>query len=44
MLFGSDFPWWTPEMGLEFVRDNLDAAEAEKVLEQNANALFGREQ
>ncbi len=44
VLFASDFPWWTPEMGIEFVQANLDATEAEKVLGRNANELFGREQ
>lgn len=44
VLFASDFPWWTPRMGIEFVRANLDAEEAEKVLGRNVDELFGREQ
>jgi aminocarboxymuconate-semialdehyde decarboxylase len=41
VLFGSDFPWWAPDTGIEFVRSTLDKDAAEQVLAQNARALFG---
>jgi predicted TIM-barrel fold metal-dependent hydrolase len=43
VLFGSDFPWWRPDTGLEYVRAALDDAEADLVLHRNADELLSIE-
>jgi aminocarboxymuconate-semialdehyde decarboxylase len=40
VLFGSDFPWWTADRGIDFVKKTVDGPTAEKILESNARALF----
>jgi aminocarboxymuconate-semialdehyde decarboxylase len=42
VLFGSDFPWWTADMGIELIRNTVDEKTATKILETNAQALFRR--
>lgn len=40
ILFATDFPWWEPEPGLEFVNSLLDGHERELVLSGNAKRLL----
>jgi aminocarboxymuconate-semialdehyde decarboxylase len=40
LLFSTDFPYFPARDGVEFVLNNLDAADAQQVLEHNARALL----
>ncbi|MGI9556377.1 MAG: amidohydrolase family protein [Solirubrobacterales bacterium] len=40
ILYASDYPWWTPEMGFELVNGELDESQMEKVLRGNAKQLL----
>jgi aminocarboxymuconate-semialdehyde decarboxylase len=41
VVFGSDFPYFSPQEELGFVRGAVDEGEQEAILETNATALFG---
>ena len=40
VLFGSDYPWWPPQRGLDFVRETLDGARLQQVLADNAQGIL----
>ena len=40
ILFATDFPWWDPEPGLDFVNSTLDGRQRELVLSGNAKRLL----
>jgi len=40
VLFGTDYPWWPPARGLEFVTDALDGERRERVLGANARSIL----
>jgi predicted TIM-barrel fold metal-dependent hydrolase len=41
VIFGSDFPYFSAEEELAFVRDAVEESEREAILGGNAAALFG---
>ena len=40
ILFASDFPWWTADMGFDLVNSTLDSKQLELVLFENAKQLL----
>jgi aminocarboxymuconate-semialdehyde decarboxylase len=40
VLFGSDYPWWPPQRGLDFVTDSLEGARLQQVLAGNARRIL----
>jgi predicted TIM-barrel fold metal-dependent hydrolase len=40
VLFGSDYPWWPPQRGLDFVTDSLEGARLQQVLADNARRIL----
>ena len=40
VLFGSDYPWWPPQRGLDFVKETLDGARLQQVLADNAQGIL----
>ena len=40
ILFATDFPWWTAEMGFKLVNSVLDERQMELVLTENAKQLL----
>ena len=40
ILFATDFPWWTAEMGFKLVNSVLDEQQMELVLNENAKQLL----
>ena len=40
VLFGSDYPWWPPKRGLDFVRESLDGARLQQVLADNSRRVL----
>ena len=40
VLFGSDYPWWPPQRGLDFVRKSLDGVRLQQVLADNAQGIL----
>ena len=40
MLLGTDYPFFPPEHGVAFVRDNCDADAAERIFERNPQRLL----
>jgi aminocarboxymuconate-semialdehyde decarboxylase len=41
ILFGSDFPWWDPQIGIDLVESTCDENERRLVYETNARRLLG---
>jgi predicted TIM-barrel fold metal-dependent hydrolase len=41
LLFASDYPWWSPPLGIDLIRNNLPPAEQKVVFEHSASTLLG---
>jgi aminocarboxymuconate-semialdehyde decarboxylase len=41
LLFATDYPWWSPNVGVDLIKDNLPEADQNIVFEQSARKLLG---